>query len=299
MDGPVDPSARAHQAVASGPALPVELPVPGRREPARRAESIGRRGSRDRGRPPPPDRRRRTTPTSSGWSSPTSRDSTSTFFQRLSVEPGSISAVALEDGFAPHPEDERHGRPHVARAVAPTTPRREGAEMSPVELALSSGSPPAPSASPGSAPSTCKARSRGCTRSSWRSSRSSCSRRRSWTSWSGWARRPARDPRSRTWSSRNRSSRSGASASCRSAMPRTDLLLLELEEPRPRFRGRGRDAGRSVRRGGAGARDHPAAATREQMLALSRHAVAVAARGRPRCPFCDNPMDPRATHARR
>ncbi len=33
-------------------------------------------------------------------------------------------------------------------------------------------------------------------------------------------------------------------------------------------------------------------ATREQMLALSRHGAAVAARGRPRCPLCDNPMDP-------
>jgi uncharacterized repeat protein (TIGR03847 family) len=33
-------------------------------------------------------------------------------------------------------------------------------------------------------------------------------------------------------------------------------------------------------------------ATREQMLALSRHGAAVAARGRPRCRFCGNPMDP-------
>ncbi len=33
-------------------------------------------------------------------------------------------------------------------------------------------------------------------------------------------------------------------------------------------------------------------ATREQMLALSRHGAAVAARGRPRCQFCGNPMDP-------
>jgi uncharacterized repeat protein (TIGR03847 family) len=32
-------------------------------------------------------------------------------------------------------------------------------------------------------------------------------------------------------------------------------------------------------------------ATREQMLALSRHGAAVAARGRPRCRFCGNPMD--------
>ena len=33
-------------------------------------------------------------------------------------------------------------------------------------------------------------------------------------------------------------------------------------------------------------------ATREQMLALSRHGAAVAARGRPRCRYCDNPIDP-------
>ena len=33
-------------------------------------------------------------------------------------------------------------------------------------------------------------------------------------------------------------------------------------------------------------------ATREQMLALSRHGTAVAGRGRPRCRFCGNPMDP-------
>ena len=33
-------------------------------------------------------------------------------------------------------------------------------------------------------------------------------------------------------------------------------------------------------------------ASREQMLALSRHAASVAAAGRPRCTFCGNPMDP-------
>jgi uncharacterized repeat protein (TIGR03847 family) len=33
-------------------------------------------------------------------------------------------------------------------------------------------------------------------------------------------------------------------------------------------------------------------ATREQMLALSRQSAAVAARGRPTCQFCGNPMDP-------
>jgi uncharacterized repeat protein (TIGR03847 family) len=33
-------------------------------------------------------------------------------------------------------------------------------------------------------------------------------------------------------------------------------------------------------------------ATREQMLALARHGAAVAERGRPKCRYCGNPMDP-------
>ena len=33
-------------------------------------------------------------------------------------------------------------------------------------------------------------------------------------------------------------------------------------------------------------------ASREQMLALARHGSEVAARGRPRCQFCGNPIDP-------
>jgi uncharacterized repeat protein (TIGR03847 family) len=33
-------------------------------------------------------------------------------------------------------------------------------------------------------------------------------------------------------------------------------------------------------------------ATREQMLALSRHAASVVDRGRPTCQFCGNPLDP-------
>jgi uncharacterized repeat protein (TIGR03847 family) len=33
-------------------------------------------------------------------------------------------------------------------------------------------------------------------------------------------------------------------------------------------------------------------ATREQMLALTRHAAVVAERGRPACQFCGNPIDP-------
>jgi hypothetical protein len=33
-------------------------------------------------------------------------------------------------------------------------------------------------------------------------------------------------------------------------------------------------------------------ASREQMLSLARHGAAVSARGRPRCQFCNQPMDP-------
>jgi uncharacterized repeat protein (TIGR03847 family) len=33
-------------------------------------------------------------------------------------------------------------------------------------------------------------------------------------------------------------------------------------------------------------------ASREQMVALARHGTAVASRGRPRCQFCGNPIDP-------
>jgi uncharacterized repeat protein (TIGR03847 family) len=68
-----------------------------------------------------------------------------------------------------------------------------------------------------------------------------------------------------------------------------DLMLLELEElvPEP-------DDEEEVE--GAAEAPEPDRlriwATREQMLALSRHGAAVAARGRPRCQFCGNPMDP-------
>lgn len=63
-----------------------------------------------------------------------------------------------------------------------------------------------------------------------------------------------------------------------------DLMLLELEELRPEDEtdeAEGPEPDR-VRLW----------ATREQMLALSRHGAAVAARGRPRCRFCGNPIDP-------
>ncbi|MEX2202826.1 MAG: DUF3090 domain-containing protein [Actinomycetota bacterium] len=62
------------------------------------------------------------------------------------------------------------------------------------------------------------------------------------------------------------------------------LMMLELEEAVPEPEGEDEDA------------PEPAMlrlwATREQMLALSRQGAAVAARGRPRCQFCGNPMDP-------
>lgn len=69
-----------------------------------------------------------------------------------------------------------------------------------------------------------------------------------------------------------------------------DLMLLELEELVPE-REEGAEAEGDIL-------DAPEPdrlriwATREQMLALSRHGTAVAARGRPRCQFCGNPLDP-------
>jgi uncharacterized repeat protein (TIGR03847 family) len=69
-----------------------------------------------------------------------------------------------------------------------------------------------------------------------------------------------------------------------------DLILLELEELRPE------DEEEAAVEASAGEPPEPARvrlwATREQMLALSRHGAAVAARGRPRCQYCGNPMDP-------
>lgn len=66
-----------------------------------------------------------------------------------------------------------------------------------------------------------------------------------------------------------------------------DLMLLELEELTPEEEGEDE----------AAEEREPDRlrlwATREQMLALSRHGAAVAARGRPRCRFCGNPIDPK------
>ncbi|MGZ8607585.1 MAG: DUF3090 family protein, partial [Actinomycetota bacterium] len=64
-----------------------------------------------------------------------------------------------------------------------------------------------------------------------------------------------------------------------------DRMLLELEElvPEPEDEEQAEDPPEPDRL--------RVWATREQMLALSRHGAAVAARGRPRCQFCGNPMD--------
>jgi uncharacterized repeat protein (TIGR03847 family) len=69
-----------------------------------------------------------------------------------------------------------------------------------------------------------------------------------------------------------------------------DLMLLELEEQTEETEGADEDE--------PAADDVPEPArvrlwaTREQMFALARHGAEVAARGRPRCRYCGNPMDP-------
>jgi uncharacterized repeat protein (TIGR03847 family) len=67
-----------------------------------------------------------------------------------------------------------------------------------------------------------------------------------------------------------------------------DLMLLELEELVDTPEGSEPDEATEV--------PEPARvrlwATREQMFALARHGAAVAARGRPKCRFCGNPIDP-------
>jgi uncharacterized repeat protein (TIGR03847 family) len=65
-----------------------------------------------------------------------------------------------------------------------------------------------------------------------------------------------------------------------------DQMLLEMEEiaPEPEDERETEEAPEPARL--------RVWASREQMLALSRHGAAVAARGRPRCQFCGNPMDP-------
>ncbi len=75
--------------------------------------------------------------------------------------------------------------------------------------------------------------------------------------------------------------------------PERDLFLLEVEEfvPDPDEG----DARETERQGPPGAEPQLARlwASREQMLALSRHAAVVVERGRPTCQFCGNPIDPK------
>ncbi|HEX9124379.1 MAG TPA: DUF3090 family protein [Actinomycetota bacterium] len=74
-----------------------------------------------------------------------------------------------------------------------------------------------------------------------------------------------------------------------------DLILLELEEVVPEEEEGEEEEAESE---GVPTEDLPEPerirlwATREQMLALSRHGATVAARGRPLCQFCGNPIDP-------
>ena len=67
----------------------------------------------------------------------------------------------------------------------------------------------------------------------------------------------------------------------------TDTFLLEIEEFQPELE---EDDPRAL------LQSEPEVlrlrATRDQMFALSRHASAVAERGRPTCKFCGNPLDP-------
>lgn len=78
-----------------------------------------------------------------------------------------------------------------------------------------------------------------------------------------------------------------------------DLMLLELEEQTEEAEDveeEGLDAPDDAPDEAPNDAPEPARvrlwATREQMLALARHGAEVAARGRPRCRFCGNPMDP-------
>ncbi len=73
-----------------------------------------------------------------------------------------------------------------------------------------------------------------------------------------------------------------------------DRMLLELEElpPEPDETEEALEANEPPEVEGPEPEHIRLWATREQMLALSRHAAAVAEAGRPRCTFCGNPMDP-------
>jgi uncharacterized repeat protein (TIGR03847 family) len=67
-----------------------------------------------------------------------------------------------------------------------------------------------------------------------------------------------------------------------------DQLMLELEELLPELE----DEEVAEQVGAPEPERIRLWATRSQMLALSRHGAAVAARGRPACRFCGNPIDP-------
>ena len=79
-----------------------------------------------------------------------------------------------------------------------------------------------------------------------------------------------------------------------------DLFMLEVEEYRPELDDESLDEGAlgilEPDETTGDPADRPETirlwASSEQMLALSRHGAAVAARGRPACQFCGNPMDP-------
>ena len=69
-----------------------------------------------------------------------------------------------------------------------------------------------------------------------------------------------------------------------------DRFVLEVEEWRPDVEDDGDPDPRDLIEGEA--ETISLSATREQMLALSSHGSTVASRGRPRCQFCGNPIDP-------
>lgn len=72
-----------------------------------------------------------------------------------------------------------------------------------------------------------------------------------------------------------------------------DLLLLEIDELVPEEEEEEEDEGAEGQREPAREGEQLRLwATREQMLALSRHSALVASRGRPTCDFCGNPIDP-------
>jgi uncharacterized repeat protein (TIGR03847 family) len=70
-----------------------------------------------------------------------------------------------------------------------------------------------------------------------------------------------------------------------------DRFVLEVEEFRPDLEPEEEDDPRTTVEEGEG-ETITLTATREQMLALASHGTAVAQRGRPRCQFCGNPIDP-------